>query len=119
MDESILTSIKKLLGIAEEYTHFDADIVMCINNVFNMLTQLGVGPRTGFVIRDNVATWGDLLGTDSRLEMVKGYVHQRVRIMFDPPQNASLAKIFQDEAKELEWRIMIAADQTEHDLGGG
>ena len=42
--ESILTSIKKMLGIDEEYTHFDADVIMDINSVLMILTQLGVGP---------------------------------------------------------------------------
>ena len=50
MTESILTSIKKLLGIDESYTHFDADLIMHINGVFSILTQLGVGPPNGFSI---------------------------------------------------------------------
>lgn len=116
MNESILTSIKKMLGITEEYEHFDADIILSINTVLGILTQLGVGPKTGFSIQDKTAVWGDLLGSDTRLEMVKNYVHLRVKIMFDPPQNASLAKVFEDEAKELEWRIMIAAEQAPEDL---
>ena len=48
--ESILISIKKLLGIAAEFTEFDADIIMHINSVFMILTQLGVGPSKGFTI---------------------------------------------------------------------
>lgn len=116
MNESILTSIKKMLGITEEYEHFDADIILSINTVLGILTQLGVGPKTGFSIQDKTAVWGDLLASDTRLEMVKNYVHLRVKIMFDPPQNASLAKVFEDDAKELEWRIMIAAEQAPEDL---
>lgn len=116
MNESILTSIKKMLGITEEYEHFDADIILSINTVLGILTQLGVGPKTGFSIQDKTTVWGDLLASDTRLEMVKNYVHLRVKIMFDPPQNASLAKVFEDEAKELEWRIMIAAEQAPEDL---
>ena len=116
MGESILTSIKKMLGITSEYQHFDSDVIMCINTVLSILTQLGVGPKTGFSIQDASATWGDLLGSDGRLEMVKNYVHLRVKIMFDPPQNASLAKVFEDDAKELEWRIVIAAEQAPEDL---
>ena len=117
MDESILTSIKKMLGIAADYTHFDSDIIVCINSVLSILTQLGVGPKTGFSIHDNTTTWGAFLGRDGRLEMVKTYVHLRVKILFDPPQNASLASLLNEEAKEYEWRIVIAADQTELDLG--
>ena len=43
--ESILTSVKKLLGIDESYTHFDADLIMHINSVFSILGQMGVGQR--------------------------------------------------------------------------
>lgn len=46
--ESVLTSIKKMLGITEEYEHFDSDIIMHINSVFMILTQLGVGPPQDF-----------------------------------------------------------------------
>ena len=116
MNESILTSIKKMLGITSEYQHFDADLVLCINTVLSILTQIGVGPKTGFSIDGAAQNWSDLLGTDNRLEMVKNYVHLRVKIMFDPPQNASLASVYEDEAKELEWRILIAAEQAPDDL---
>ena len=44
MEESILTSIKKLLGITEDYEQFDTDIIIHINSVFMILTQIGVGP---------------------------------------------------------------------------
>lgn len=108
--ESILTSIKKLLGIQENYTHFDSDLVICINSVLAILTQLGVGPATGFSILDESATWEEFIGLDSRLEMIKSFIHLRVRLLFDPPQNASLADAIDRMAKELEWRIQVAAD---------
>lgn len=57
ISESILTSIKKLLGIDENYTHFDADIIMHINSVFSILTQMGVGPANGFSISGKDDTW--------------------------------------------------------------
>ena len=116
MDESILTSIKKMLGPTEDYEHFDPDIIVNINSVFSILTQLGIGPKTGFSIQDKTAVWGDLLQGDGRLEMVKNFVYLRVRLVFDPPQNASLAKVLEDMAKEYEWRITIAADQKDKDL---
>lgn len=116
MNESILTSIKKMLGIEETYTQFDSDIILCINTVLSTLTQLGVGPKTGFSISDKTTTWSSFLGFDQRLEMVKTYVHLRVKILFDPPQNASLAGILNAEAKEYEWRIVIAAEQAPDDL---
>lgn len=113
MEDSILVSIKKMLGIQSDYTHFDTDIVLCINTAFSILTQLGVGPETGYAIQDAGATWADFLGDDSRLEMAKSFVHMRVKLMFDPPQNASLAEVYERTAKELEWRIQVAADPVD------
>lgn len=112
--ESILTSIKKLLGIQAEYTHFNMDLVICINSVLAILTQLGVGPKAGFSIADDLATWVDFAGDDPRLEMMKSFVYLRVRLLFDPPQNASLAEAIDRMAKELEWRIQVAADPVEN-----
>lgn len=117
LSDSILTSTKKMLGITSEYKHFDPDVILSINSVLGILTQLGVGPKTGFSIRDDTTTWTDFIGTDTRLEMIKTFVHLRVKLLFDPPQNASLASVIEDEAKEYEWRIYIAADQTREDLG--
>jgi hypothetical protein len=111
--DSILTSIKKLLGIQSDYTHFDADLVITINSVLAILTQLGVGPENGFSISDASATWADFIGEATTLEMVKSFVHLRVRLLFDPPQNASLADAIDRMAKELEWRIQVAADPVE------
>jgi hypothetical protein len=111
--DSILTSIKKLLGIQADYTHFDTDLIICINSVLSILTQLGVGPAAGFSIFDSTSTWSDFAGSDKRLEMIKSFVHLRVRLLFDPPQNASLANAIDQMAKELEWRIQVAADPVE------
>ena len=66
--ESILTSIKKMLGITEEYEHFDADLVMHINSVFMILTQLGVGPDKGFSISGKDEVWSDFLAEGKNLD---------------------------------------------------
>ena len=83
--ESILTSIKKLLGIEEEYTQFDNDIIMHINTVFLNLTQLGVGPSEGFLVEDDTATWYDFIGDSNQLQAVKSYMYLKVKLLFDPP----------------------------------
>ena len=85
--DSILTSIKKLLGIAEEYEHFDPDIVMYINSAFSVLTQLGVGPEEGFRIEDASKTWSEFLYDDPRLEFAKTFIYLKVRLAFDTPQS--------------------------------
>lgn len=108
--ESILTSIKKLLGIAEEYNHFDQDIIMHINSVFSVLTQLGVGPTNGFSITDKDATWNDFIKDDPKLEMIKSYMHQKVKLLFDPPLSSAVMESTNRILSELEWRINVAAE---------
>ena len=110
MDSSILTSIKKLLGIAEEDTSFDQDIIMHINTVFAILAQLGVGPANGFSIEDDGAIWSDYLGNANNLELVKSYIYMKVRSMFDPPTSSILADAMNKNISELEWRINTMVD---------
>jgi hypothetical protein len=102
---SILTSVKKILGIAEPYLAFDPDIIIHINSVFSTLQQLGIGPTEGFAIEDSEATWDEFLGTDLRLNNVKSYMYMRVRMMFDPPTTSYLIDAMKEQIRELEWRI--------------
>lgn len=111
--ESILTSIKKLLGIAEDYTHFDGDIIMHINSVFMILTQLGVGPASGFSIKSNTDMWSDFLGDVTNLEAVKTYTYLRVRLLFDPPANSSTTESINRMISECEWRLNLQAETNE------
>ena len=108
--DSILTSIKKLLGIEEEYTQFDSDIIMHINTVFLNLTQLGVGPAEGFLIEDDSATWDDFISDSNQLQAVKTYVYLKVKLMFDPPLSSSVTESINRIISELEWRLNVAVD---------
>lgn len=108
--ESILTSIKKLLGISEEYTHFDSDLIMHINSVLSILTQLGVGPEDGFSIKDDDAMWTNFILVNSKLELVKSYVHHKVKLLFDPPLSSAVIEAMKQTIAELEWRIQVIAD---------
>ena len=105
--ESILTSIKKLLGIGEECKHFDDQIIMHINTVLSILTQVGVGPSSGFEIIDDGETWVDFLEEDPRLNMVKTYIYQKVKMVFDPPQSSTHMEALKQSIAELEWRLNI------------
>jgi len=102
---SILTSIKKSLGIAEDHTEFDADITMYINGVLSTLNQLGIGPDEGFLIADKTATWESFLGTDPRLNFVPSYVLMSVRMIFDPPATSFGIEAMKEMIKEYEYRI--------------
>lgn len=110
--ESILTSIKKLLGIAEEYTHFDADLIMHINNVFSILTQLGVGPSEGFSIEDKTETWDDYIPSGPVVHSVKTYIYMKVRLVFDPPASSAVIESIKASINELEWRLNVAGESV-------
>lgn len=108
--DSILTSVKKMLGIAEEYTHFDADLIMHINSVFMILTQLGVGPSEGFSIEDDIATWDEFIQGKKDINAVKSYVGLKVRLLFDPPTSSAQMENTNKLINELEWRLNSAED---------
>lgn len=108
--ESILISVKKLLGIPEEYTQFDTDIIMHINSVFMTLNQLGVGPSEGFVIEDDTTTWNDFMQDNAKIEGVKSYMVLKVRLLFDPPLNSAVIEAINRQIAEFEWRLNAAVD---------
>ena len=112
MEQSILTSTKKILGIAEDYTVFDLDIITHINTAFSTLTQLGVGPITGFQIEDDEAEWADFIENDLQYNSVKSYVFLRVRQLFDPPSTSYLISAYDKQIQELEWRLSSHREET-------
>lgn len=109
MMDSILTSVKKLLGVGEEYTHFDDDIIMHINSVIFILTQIGIGPDEGFAITSKDQTWDDFLQGRINIESVKSYVYLKVRLLFDPPSNSFLVEAIERQISEYEWRLNITS----------
>ena len=110
--ESILTSIKKLLGITEEYTHFDADIVLYINTILSFLTQLGIGPATGYSIHDASALWTDYMPEDPLTEPVKTYLFLRVKLLFDPPLSSAVIEAMNRSIEEFEWRLIHQTERS-------
>ena len=110
---AILTDVKKMIGPSEIYDQFDQDIVVNINSVFNILQQLGVGPKEGFSITDSGdETWDDFIqGIEETniFQMVKSYMYLKVRMQFDPP-TGSVASSFQEQIKEYESRLNYAAE---------
>lgn len=110
MEASILTSIKKLLGIAESYTQFDEDIIVQINSAFSTLNQLGVGPDGGFSIENSSAVWSDFIN-DDRLNFAKTFVQLKVKLAFDPPTSGTLMDSYNRQLDELTWRLSIVNNQ--------
>ena len=109
---SILTSTKKILGIAEDYTVFDEDIITHINTAFSTLTQLGVGPADGFMIEDAVAEWDDFIVDDFQYNSVRSYVFLKVKQLFDPPTTSYLIASTEKQIEELEWRLNVHREET-------
>ena len=109
MNDSILTSIKKLLGIEESYTAFDSDLLIHINSVFFILYQLGIGndPTSAFTISDASAVWSDFIDA-GKVDLIKSYMYLKVRLMFDPPQNGSLLQAMKEQIAEFEWRANVS-----------
>jgi hypothetical protein len=108
--DSILNTIKKLLGLDTDYTAFDIDVLIGINSALMVLSQVGVGPDKGFVVTGPTETWADLLGNDViDLESVKMYVYISTKLLFDPPVSSSVQTAFDNTKKELEWRLGIRA----------
>lgn len=117
--ESILTSIKKLLGIDESYTHFDPDLIMHINSVFSILAQIGVGPANGFSITGKSETWSDFIGQNgNRFSLAKSYMHLKVKLLFDPPLSSAAIESINRQISEFEWRLSVAADPDGDNSGG-
>jgi len=109
--ESILTSIKKLLGIEAEYTQFDPEIIMHINSVFTDLNQLGVGPAEGFAIEDDSTTWVEYIPDTLKLQSVKSYICLRIKLLWDnSTMSSSVIASYERQIKEWEWRLNVAVD---------
>ena len=112
MDDSILDSIKKLLGFDPDYTAFDTDIMIHINSVIMGLEQLGVG-NDNYQISSKDDTWGNYLaGTNINLEAVKSFIYLKVRLIFDPPATSFTIEAYQKQIAEYEWRLTIQAEKT-------
>lgn len=111
MSEKILTNVKKLLGVSEEYTAFDIDITTHINSTFLNLNQIGIGPDTGFRIPDDGEYWEDLLLTRKDLDAVKTYMYLKVKLLFDPPQNSYAIEAMKNQIQELEWRLNLQGEK--------
>lgn len=118
--DSILNSIKKLLGPYEDDTSFDIDLIININTVLSILTQLGVGPSEGFSITGSTEIWSDFIDPSMvSIEQVKTYVYLKVKLIFDPPMSSTVIDAYKRQIDELEWRILHAVEIQNASDGGG
>lgn len=114
LEQSILQSIKKLLGIPAEHTEFDTDILIHINTAFMTMKQLGVGPAAGFVVEGEEEQWVTFLaGKPTDFQAVKTFVYLKVRSFFDPPQTSYHTTALENQLQQLEWRLNAAREETD------
>lgn len=116
--DSILTSVKNIIGISEEDESFDTDLIIHINSVLMILNQLGVGPEDGFSITDKSAVWTDLIGDNKFIEAIKTFVGLKVRLIFDPPTSSAVLDSINKTISELEWRINVMVENKANVSGG-
>lgn len=112
MNDSVLDTIKKLLGVSPDYDVFDMDIIVHINSAFATLHQLNVGPTTPFIITDNSDVWSSFTGSNSAIESAKTYVWAKVRLAFDPPTTSFGIEALEKLSKELEWRLNVQSEEV-------
>lgn len=113
--DSILNTIKKMLGIESDYDVFDVDIITNINSVFMTLNSLGVGPKEGFSISGADETWGQFTGDTKKLNAVQSYVYLRVKMLFDPPTSSFVLDSMKQQADEFGWRLHMEAEEGGRD----
>lgn len=109
-EDSILTSVKKLLGLEEDNEAFDMEIMLHINGAITILTQIGVGPTTGYIVTSKENTYSDWLGNTDLYQNIPLYLFWKTRLSFDPPTNASVIKNYQDSIREAECRLSYLVD---------
>lgn len=110
--ESILMTIRKMVIGSEDDDHFDTDIITHINSSLMILSQLGVGPPEGFIISDDMATWTDFIPDGQNLELVKTYIYQKVKLLFDPPTSSAHMEALNRSIAECEWRLNVAVENN-------
>lgn len=117
--DSILYSVKKLNGVAQDNTAWDNDFILWINGALSDLNQLGIGPAEGFAIEDETETWDDLVGDSPIYSRVKTYVARHVRLDFDPPQSGFAMTMMKQQLEEQAWRLTVAQDDIDAEEEAG
>ena len=117
--DSILFTIKEMLGITKEYTHFDIDIITHINSAIGILTQIGVGEPNGFFIKNELDTWESYIGSSKNLELIKSFIYLKVKLLFDPPLSSAAIESINKMISEFEWRISVTVDPSNSIFSGG
>lgn len=117
MEESILNSLKRMIGIDPEDSAFDSDLIIHINTIFITLFQLGIGPNEVFRIEDANPVWSDFIQNGNDLMGCKTYMGLKLRMVFDPPTSSAVSEAFKSAIAEQEFRLMSQME-TFRQMGG-
>lgn len=110
--DSILISIKKLLGISKECADFDTDIKIHINSTLMNLDQLGITIPKFFSVQDETQTWSEIIQNQEKIDSIVTYVYLKVKLVFDPPLSSAVMEANKESIRELEWRLTVQVDEN-------
>lgn len=110
MENSILLTIKSMLGLEKDYTPFDEELVWHINSAIMVAHQLGIG-NYNFAITGSSETWQDWLGDSAdRISAIQHYIYMQTKLSWDPPANSFVVSALQKQIDEMTWRLNIQAE---------
>lgn len=112
MEQSILVSTKKILGISPMDDSFDLDITTHINSAISVLQQVGLAV-SGFIDSDGETEWEEVFGDNPQLPLIKTCVYLQVRVLFDPPATSYLLSAAQGQIQEHIWRLNVGREDVE------
>lgn len=110
--ESILITIRAALGVDEDYSGFDGEIILGINGAIFSLNQLGIGPEAGYEITGIEEVWAEILLGATDIEAIKSYIQLKTRLSFDPPTTSFLLNSIERQIEQLEWRLLAQVEDT-------
>lgn len=115
--DSILLSIKKMVGLTDIYDVFDEDIITHINTAFFTLNQLGVSDEAPFRISGDSEVWSDYISDENNFDAVKTYIYMKVKLVFDPPASSTVLQAYKDSINEYEYRLNVEAENLKENRG--
>ena len=105
MNDSILADVRSACNLVRDDNSFDDKLIPLINSQLMMAHQFGVG-YSNFMITGSTETWEDWLGSMGQdLAAIRTWVGYNVLLLFDPPENGSVLKAYQDQIQKIEWML--------------
>lgn len=112
VEASILKSVRSAVGLDEEDSSFDSELLMHINGSIMILHQNGIGMPIH--VEDVDTVWEDFKNpmqadANSMFSAAKTFIFIKTKILFDPPP-PSTVKYMSEAADEYLWRLRESFD---------